>query len=919
MTPDELLQVINQTAIDGVKELDLAGHHLTSLPPEIGKLTQLETLILGKWDQKNFRYIGNQLSQLPAEIGQLTRLQKLDLRSNQLSKLPVEIGQLTSLQKLDLRSNQLSKLPAEIGQLTSLQKLDLRSNQLSKLPAEIGQLTSLQKLDLSANQLSQLPIEIGQLTHLQLFDLSYNRLNQLPTKIGQLTSLRLFDLRSNQLNQLPAEIGQLSRLQQLDLSFNQLSQLPAEIGQLTNLKELDLENNQLDSLPHEIEQLIHLIKIDLRDNDLPIPPEILGDLGYPIKPAKIFAFYRQLQTQETDRLYEAKLLIIGEPGAGKTTLTKKIEDENYILDANESSTEGIEVVQWSFPLDNGETFQVNIWDFGGQEIYHATHQFFLTKRSLYTLVADSRKEDTDFNYWLNVVELLSDNSPLLIVKNEKQDRKREINQKQLRGEFTNLKEVLATNLQTKRGLPEILDTIRYHIQKLPHIGTPLPKTWVQVRQALEHALETDHRNYISLDEYLRICEDNGFTKRDDKLQLSCYLHDLGVCLHFQEDPLLKKTVILNPTWGTNAVYAVLDNPDVVANLGQFTKDDLAKIWHQEKYSTMQDELLQLMMKFKLCYEISGCPGTYIAPQLLSPERPDYDWDDDGDDALTLRMKYQYEFMPKGILTRFIVEMHQWIDQQTCVWKTGVVLNQDQQNHTKAQVIERYRAHNGEITIRVSGRRPKDLLTVITYELDKIHTSYDHLKYDKLIPCNCTTCRNSVNPHFYQLDMLRRALAARKDPQCQISFETVNARRLLDDVFEPQTIEKELYPTHTKDQTPANVTISGSGHTIVVQPNEEVTVMGKKTAKSSWANGLFYLFVFVVVIAAIGFTAGTVNMPTLALIIFGGVLFIPIIGALQLIQDKSISEPSFLKLMGMVFENLPVIKHFLPKKPPTDED
>ncbi|MEM9215212.1 MAG: hypothetical protein AAGD25_12795 [Cyanobacteria bacterium P01_F01_bin.150] len=85
--------------------------------------------------------------------------------------------------------------------------------------------------------------------------------------------------------------------------------MPAEIGQLISLKELDLENNQLNSLPHEIEQLIYLKKIDLRDNNLPIPPEILLNLGNPTKPSTIFAFYRKLQNQETDRLYEAKLLI----------------------------------------------------------------------------------------------------------------------------------------------------------------------------------------------------------------------------------------------------------------------------------------------------------------------------------------------------------------------------------------------------------------------------------------------------------------------------------------------------------------------------------------------------------------------------------------------------------------------------------
>ena len=143
-------------------------------------------------------------------------------------------------------------------------------------------------------------------------------------------------------------------------------------------------------------------------------------------------------------------------------------------------------------------FRVNLWDFGGQAIYHATHQFFLTKRSLYALVADTRKEDTDFYYWLNVVELLSDNSPLLIILNEKQDRRRDINERQLRGQFANLKEALPTNLADNRGLDRILEEIKHQLTRLPHVGAALPKTWVKVRQALE----SDPRNYMELQEYL---------------------------------------------------------------------------------------------------------------------------------------------------------------------------------------------------------------------------------------------------------------------------------------------------------------------------------------------------------------------------------------------------------------------------------
>ncbi|WP_062294873.1 COR domain-containing protein [Nostoc piscinale] len=224
-------------------------------------------------------------------------------------------------------------------------------------------------------------------------------------------------------------------------------------------------------------------------------------------------------------------------------------------------------------MENGREFRVNIWDFGGQEIYHATHQFFLTKRSLYALVADNRKEDTNFYRWLNVVELLSDSSPVLIVKNEKSDRTREINEPQLKGQFNNLKETLATNLaKNDQRLNNVIKEIKHQITSLPHLGTPLPKTWVKVRETLEN----DPRNYISLDEYLNICQQNGFTRHEDKLQLSGYLHDLGVCLHFQDDRILEKTLILKPKWGTDAVYRVLDDPQVINNLGKFTWEDLKK-------------------------------------------------------------------------------------------------------------------------------------------------------------------------------------------------------------------------------------------------------------------------------------------------------------------------------------------------------
>ncbi len=272
----------------------------------------------------------------------------------------------------------------------------------------------------------------------------------------------------------------------------------------------------------------------------------------------------------------------------------------------------------------------------------------------------------------------------------------------------------------------------------------------------------------------------------DKLQLSGYLHDLGVCLHFQDDPLLKRTIILKPEWGTAAVYKVLDNPRVIDNLGCFNWTDLSDIWSGPEYADRRDELLQLMRRFKLCYEIPGSPGSYIAPQLLSENQPDYSWDETNN----LFLRYTYDFMPKGILTRFIVEIHPWIADQSRVWRSGVVLEKDQ---NIAEVVEFYGQR--AIKIRVSGMRPKKLLTIVTHELDKIHESYQHLKFQKLIPCNCSHCVGNQEPEFYPYETLEQFQAKGQDMiQCRKSGDMVPVRSLMDDVLDKARILQKVRST-----------------------------------------------------------------------------------------------------------------------------
>jgi len=107
------LEKMRQSVNDGGAYLVLHKSTITTLPPEIGKLTYLTNLNLEQ----------NQLTALPNEIWQLTKLESLDLSENSLTELPAGVSKLMKLKILNLSDNQVIAIPAEIGKLTNLKKL----------------------------------------------------------------------------------------------------------------------------------------------------------------------------------------------------------------------------------------------------------------------------------------------------------------------------------------------------------------------------------------------------------------------------------------------------------------------------------------------------------------------------------------------------------------------------------------------------------------------------------------------------------------------------------------------------------------------------------------------------------------------------------------------------------------------------
>ncbi|XP_019630255.1 PREDICTED: uncharacterized protein LOC109474394 [Branchiostoma belcheri] len=352
-----------------VKHLNLSHCELRTLPPEVGRLTQLERLDLTY----------NPLQTLPAEIGQLTNVKHLALSHCELRTLPPEVWRLAQLEWLDLTYNPLQTLPAEIGQLTNVKHVYLSGCELHTLPPEVGRLTQLERLDLSDNQLQTLPTEIEQLTNVKHLDLSRCKLRTLPPEVGRLTQLEWLYLSRNQLQTLPAEIGQLTNVKQLDLSDCELRTLPPEVGRLTQLEWLYLSRNQLQTLPAEIGQLTTLHHMDVSDNPLIKPPTEVWSQGI----TTIRQYFHELERSE-EISARLKVVVLGEKMAGKTSLVRTVDSGKSTLTEEEERTHCVEITQWA-PDDN-ITFEV--YDFGGHDVYHLTHQSFLTPDAFYLLLVN---------------------------------------------------------------------------------------------------------------------------------------------------------------------------------------------------------------------------------------------------------------------------------------------------------------------------------------------------------------------------------------------------------------------------------------------------------------------------------------------------------------------------------------------------
>lgn len=639
---------------------------------------------------------------------------------------------------------------------------------------ENGVLTAI---TLSKNRIYDIVPLFG-LSKLETLDLSYNRIYYFAPLLA-LSSLKSLVLRYNLITDI-TQLSALTSLTYLDLSKNQITDL-SPLNLLTSLTYLDISENRITDLS-PLRTLItsrKLQKLKLSGCPIVFPPKEVAEQGLDA----IVSFFYDIEKFGEFKLYESKLLIVGEPGAGKTSIRKKLIDENFeIGEKAENETIGVHIYNgWTFDISDIK-FTANIWDFGGQERQYPLHQYFLDDKSVYVLLSDDRADNYHLDKWFTMIRLIGgEKAKIILVLNQKERTSKSSNFSRKKYEDKGFDFVLFT-LDLSKDQEEFL-TIRKHIQetlfKLDHVGQSLPKNICEPIRNAFNALKISD-DYIPYERFEKICEEQNIHDQKDQEKALSYLATVGDVIHYKNDPVLKNLIILNPLWLIDAIYAVITCAEIdeYHKKGRFdltwlaaflskSTDTRTKVY-KESEST---HILNLMLKNNLdiCYKYNDTD--YLIP-LCMPENiidePVFN------DEYNLTWLFKYEIMPSGILAKSIVRLSDYILDNN-VSKNAVLLRKD---NTKALLEEYYvdGDANKYIKIFVSGTKYEclDFLNEIKGVLKSIHKDwFKFIVYEEYIPCICSICKNKKEAELHSIDEISKRINNNK--------KDINCKKLGDDV------------------------------------------------------------------------------------------------------------------------------------------
>lgn len=749
-----------------VKQLNWRGSRLSELPDVITNFRNLESLNIS----------ANNILFLPDWISQFSKLKTLDVSTNQLSKLPDSLCDLTAIESINCSGNRITELPDALDNLPNLVSLNFSNNGLMFIPPSLSTLKDIEFLYLSSNGIEIMPDFICSYPKIKLLDMSYCLLQEIPDCVGELKEVQSLDFSYNLLERLPDSIELLGGLISLDVSHNAIKEIPKSIGDLPSLKKINISHNRLEDLPASLANLSNFDDLNYAHNSYNQELAIAYRQGKEAVKA-----YLRAKAEGQIVLNEAKLIFVGEGEVGKTCLMDALLDLPW---HKHDSTHGIQIkpIKVVSPETKKEII-LNGWDFGGQRVYRPTHQLFFSAPAVYLVVWKPREgsQAGQVKEWIQLVKRREPSAKILVVATHggPQQRQPDIDRQELWDLFgkDTVVDFFFVDSQpdvngNRKGIEELKQAIASVAAQLPEVGRLAPKSFADVRKALQ---ETGAA-YLPSHEVLNTCYAHNMDDEIAKLFITIS-HRLGHLTHYENDPILRDIIILRPDWLATAMSYVLDDEETRAKHGLVNFSRLGRLWDnpacsaEERYpESLHPIFLRLMERFDLSYRVADPYGKNEADpisligQLVPDVRP-FNLGDawtvapqPGDLQQTqicriVDANNGQSANAEGLFYQLIVRLHKYslgrVNYKDSVhWQRGLLLEDEYKSRAFLEHI------GNDVRITVRSPFPEGLLSTLTREVKYLVESFwEGLRCDVMVPCIEPCGRNAPGTGMFNVNSL----------------------------------------------------------------------------------------------------------------------------------------------------------------------
>jgi len=574
-------------------------------------------------------------------------------------------------------------------------------------------------------------------TELYLTDLE---LAVIPDSLAGLTKLEYLGLSGNKIGAIPDSLAALTNLRQLYLSGNQITALPEWLAALTKLERLDLSGNQISAVPDSLVELPEALYLRLDGNPLPGELAEVARLGW-----ERLRGYLKERAQEGVRQWKVKLLLVGEGGVGKTNLLRRLKGESFQVNLDPTHSLEIRDLLLPHPAEAGVTLECRAWDFGGQDFYHATHQFFYSGKSIFLLVWNAREniQQGKLTSWLDRIQALAPDSPVLLVATWADKIQPNIPLAELKEKYPQVVDLYAVDNESGSGVDGVRSALRRMGAALEHVGQWRPATWVKATEAIRQQSEP----YAEFSRFRKLADDNGVTEFDTFAEYLCHT---GEITFFPRNPIYQPEqaerrdwVVLKPDWLLQQVSHLFTDPEIAGKAGIVRAEEQRRIW-RDCPNLVQEFLLRMMDHFDLAYRTETHPVHSIVVELSPEDRPaDVNplWEKAAEESGASEVALEYRFettIPPGLPTWFIARSHRFTTPERH-WRRGALMSDEGGRHWALLQAD---LDGRKVALAARGPVPQNFLALLRDCFDGTLRRFPGLlpRVERVVPCPKRGCK-----------------------------------------------------------------------------------------------------------------------------------------------------------------------------------